>query len=70
MPRMIDVHFHLDFYKNHEAIYEMINKLEQYTLCMTNSPGVYLSCKNLYAETKISLITWTFPQNKDSRTAV
>lgn len=52
MPRMIDVHFHLDFYKNHEAIYEMINKLEQYTLCMTNSPGVYLSCKNLYAETK------------------
>ena len=52
MSRLIDVHFHLDFYKNHETVYEKINHLEQYTLCMTNSPGVYLSCKNLYAETK------------------
>lgn len=52
MSKLIDVHFHLDFFKNHESIYEKINNLEQYTLCMTNSPGVYLSCKNLYAETK------------------
>lgn len=52
MARLIDVHFHLDYYKNHKIVYETINKLEQYTLCMTNSPGIYLSCKNLYTETK------------------
>jgi len=52
MSKLIDVHFHLDFYKNHRTVYESINNLEQYTLCMTNSPGVYLSCKNLYTETK------------------
>lgn len=52
MSKLIDVHFHLDYYKNHRDVYENINKLEQHTLCMTNSPGVYLSCKNLYSETK------------------
>ena len=52
MSRFIDVHFHLDFYKNHKVLYNSINQLGQYTLCMTNSPGVYLSCKNLYSETK------------------
>lgn len=52
MTKFIDIHFHLDFYKNHKAVYDRINQLEQYTLCMTNSPGVYLSCKNLYPETK------------------
>jgi len=52
MSRLIDVHFHLDFYKNHCEVYDKINKLQQYTLCMTNSQGVYLSCKNLYSETK------------------
>ena len=52
MSKLIDVHFHLDFYKNHKAVYNRINQLEQYTLCMTNSSGVYLSCKNLYPETK------------------
>ena len=52
MSKLIDVHFHLDYYKNHREVYEGINKLQQYTLCMTNSPGVYLSCKNLYSETK------------------
>lgn len=52
MSKLIDVHFHLDFYKNHKTVYENINNLAQYTLCMTNSPGVYLSCKNLYSETK------------------
>ncbi len=52
MSRLVDTHFHLDFYKNHSEIYEKINNLGQYTLCMTNSPGVYLSCKNLYSETK------------------
>lgn len=52
MSRLIDTHFHLDHYKNHEMIFKEINKLEQYTLCVTNSPGVFLSCKNIYSETK------------------
>jgi TatD DNase family protein len=33
-------------------LFQTINKLEQYTLCMTNSPGIFLSCKNMYPETK------------------
>lgn len=49
---LIDTHFHLDFYRNHNEIYKIINENKQYTLCMTNSPGVFLSCKNLYPETK------------------
>jgi TatD DNase family protein len=52
MNKLIDTHFHLDFYKNHSQIYSQINKLEQYTLCVTNSPGVFLSCLKLYPETK------------------
>lgn len=52
MSRLIDTHFHLDHYRNHEIIFKEINKLEQYTLCVTNSPGVFLSCKNIYQETK------------------
>mgnify|MGYP005839120161 CR=1 FL=1 len=52
MSKLIDTHFHLDFYKNHRELYEQINKAEQYTLCVTNSPGVYLSCKKIYPETR------------------
>ena len=52
MRGLIDTHFHLDHYRNHKDIYQYINQLEQYTLCMTNSPGVYVSCKNMYPETK------------------
>ena len=32
--------------------YDGINERKQYTLCMTNSPGVYISCKRIYPETK------------------
>ena len=49
---LVDTHFHLDFYKNHSKIYKMINDKKQYTLCMTNSPGIFLSCKQVYPETK------------------
>lgn len=52
MSKLIDAHFHLDFYKNHRELYDLINKAEQYTFCVTNSPGVYLSCKKLYPETR------------------
>lgn len=50
--KLIDTHFHLDYYRNHSEIYESINRLKQYTLCVTNSPGVFVSCRNLYQETK------------------
>lgn len=52
MSKLIDTHFHLDYYKDHKMLYEQINLLQQYTLCMTASPGVYVSCKKLYPETK------------------
>ena len=50
--KLIDTHFHLDFYRDHNFWYERINELEQYTLCVTNSPEIYHSCKRLYPETK------------------
>ena len=49
---LIDTHFHLDFYRDHKYWYDYINQNQQYTLCVTNSPGVYHSCKRLYPETK------------------
>lgn len=52
IQNLIDTHFHLDYYKNHQEVYTGINKMRQYTLCMTNSPGIYASCKRMYQETK------------------
>ena len=52
IQHLIDTHFHLDHYKDHQKIYAGINEKKQYTLCMTNSPGVYMSCKRMYPETK------------------
>ena len=49
---LIDTHFHLDKYRNHSSLYELINNSCQYTLCVTCIPGVFLSCKRLYPETK------------------
>lgn len=50
--KLIDTHFHLDHYSNHEYWYKEINKLEQYTLCVTNTPEIYYSCIKLYRESK------------------
>ena len=50
--RLIDTHFHLDFYREHRYWYDQINALEQYTLCVTNSPEVYHGCRKLYPETR------------------
>lgn len=47
-----DVHFHLDGYKNHQNIYNQINSLKQYTLCVTNSPTIFRACKEAYPETQ------------------
>lgn len=50
--QLIDTHFHLDYYQNHRYWYDQINQLQQYTLCVTNSPEVYYSCRKLYPESK------------------
>lgn len=52
MINLIDTHFHLDYYRNHKKLYEDINNLNQYTLCVTNLPEVFESCIELYKETK------------------
>ncbi len=63
--KLIDSHFHLDHYRNHKELYDTINTLEQYTLCVTNTPGVFVSCKNLYKETKYVKFALGFhPQEK------
>lgn len=52
MVGLIDTHFHLDYYRNHAQIFQEINRLQQYTICMTNSPGIFCSCKNMYSNSK------------------
>lgn len=50
--KLIDTHFHLDFYRDHKFWYDKTNELKQYTLCVTNSPEIFFSCKKLYPETR------------------
>lgn len=52
MMNLIDTHFHLDHYKKYLEIAKTITEQKQYTICVTNSPGVFLSCKNIIPETK------------------
>lgn len=68
IQNLIDTHFHLDFYKNHQQVYNGINERKQYTLCMTNSPGVYISCKRMYKETKYLKFALGFHPQESSLT--
>ncbi|MDG5855270.1 TatD family hydrolase [Clostridium beijerinckii] len=52
MSKLIDMHFHLDFYPNHSQIYSDINKWCQHTLCVTNQPEIFEACMDLYPVTK------------------
>lgn len=52
MSKLMDMHFHLDFYSNHLQVYNLINQMEQHTLCVTNQPEIYESCIELYRPTK------------------
>lgn len=52
MQGLIDTHFHLDMYRNYEELHKYIDQEKQYTLCVTNSPGVFLSCKKIFEESK------------------
>ena len=52
MRGLIDTHFHLDMYRNYEEVFHYLEKEKQYTLCMTNSPGVFMSCKDLFPDSK------------------
>ena len=68
MKNLIDTHFHLDFYKNHKQIYKKINELQQYTLCMTNSPEIYQECQRLYFNTKYIKFALGFnPKSNNSK---
>jgi TatD DNase family protein len=64
MNKLIDMHFHLDFYANHKQIYKKINDMEQHTLCVTNQPEIFESCIELYKPTKyIQFAVGYHPQN-------
>ena len=52
MKYLIDTHFHLDHYKNYIEVANRICELQQYTVAVTNSPGVFRSCKNIFNENK------------------
>lgn len=67
MSRLIDMHFHLDFYVNHQQVYNRINQMEQHTLCVTNQPEIFESCIDLYKPTKYVQFGVGFhPQNAGS----
>lgn len=67
MSRLIDLHFHLDFYANHQQVYNRINQMEQHTLCVTNQPEIFESCIELYKPTKYVQFGVGFhPQNAGS----
>ena len=64
MIGLIDTHFHLDLYKNHSEIIQYLNENKIYTLCVTNSPGVYESCRKLYPAKKYTKFAMGFhPMN-------
>lgn len=66
MYGLIDSHFHLDMYKNYEEIFHYLEREKQYTLCMTNSPGIFLSCKDLFPNSKYVKFAIGFhPMNED-----
>lgn len=52
MYNLIDTHFHLDFYKNHDDIYHYFNDRKIYVLCVTNQPEVFETCVNMYGLSK------------------
>lgn len=52
MVGLIDSHFHLDMYKNYDEIFQYLETEKQYTLCMTNSPGIFWSCRDLFQNSK------------------
>lgn len=52
MKGLIDTHFHLDHYKNYREQAQKITELGQYTICVTNSPGIFNSCKKILPESQ------------------
>lgn len=52
MYNLIDTHFHLDFYKNHNEVYHYFNDRKIYVLCVTNQPEVFETCVNMYGLSK------------------
>lgn len=66
MHGLIDTHFHIDMYKDYEDIFQYLEKEKQYTLCMTNSPGIYQSCRDIFPDSKYTKFAIGFhPMNGD-----
>ena len=66
MLGLIDTHFHLDMYRNYDEIFRYLEAEKQYTLCMTNSPGVFLGCRDLFQKSKYVKFALGFhPLNAD-----
>lgn len=66
MQGLIDTHFHLDMYKDYKTIYEHLDEEKQYTLCVTTSPGIFLSCKKMFRSSKYVQFALGFhPLNTD-----
>ena len=69
MQGLIDTHFHLDMYRNYAELYKYIDQAKQYTLCVTNSPGVFLSCKRMFRGSRYIKFALGFhPLNGDLKT--
>ena len=68
MVGLIDTHFHLDMYKDYMNKFRYINEAGHYTLCMTNSPGVFQSCKDKFHDSKYVKFALGFhPMNEKMR---
>lgn len=52
MHNMIDTHFHLDFYENHNEIFKYFNDRKIYVLCVTNQPEIFETCVSIYGQSK------------------
>ncbi|WP_088224917.1 TatD family hydrolase [Desulfosporosinus sp. FKB] len=66
MKNLIDTHFHLDHYRNYLEVAAKITELKQYTICVTNSPGVFLSCQRMIPETQyLKFAIGYHPQDRD-----
>ena len=63
---LMDTHFHLDLYKNHQEIVDFLNEKKIYTLCVTNSPGIYETCRKMYSSKKYTKFAMGFhPMNQE-----
>ncbi|MFW6016119.1 MAG: TatD family hydrolase [bacterium] len=49
---LVDIHTHIDYYNNYEKVYNEYNKLNIYTLFVTNLPEIYEKCLDTFSDSK------------------